>query len=153
MIAIEIAALRRLLFFSTAEAALLVSGTSTRAWEHWEAGKRKVPDDVAARMRELCDYRTTIIDAFTARATASESKSIDGSHNVALLYYGRSEDWPADAILWRPAQSALAHLHAEYGDLVRLVAFDAGEYFKWLNRRADSQENRELWALNSVGPL
>ena len=50
-------ALRRLLFFTTAEAAELIGGVSERSWQYWESGKRTIPDDVIETVAHLCRWR------------------------------------------------------------------------------------------------
>jgi len=85
--------LRKLLFFTVAEAAELVSLTSERAWIHWEAGKRKVPEDVAAKMWELANYRGSLIDV---------------NRGWAITYYADRDTFPGNPEEWRPHQSAMA---------------------------------------------
>jgi len=88
----QLTMLRKLLFFTVAEAAELVSLTSERAWIHWEAGKRKVPEDVAAKMWELASYREHLIDVVD-----------DGA-----IYFTSRESFLFDPEYWRPHQSAMA---------------------------------------------
>ena len=89
----QLTMLRKLLFFTVAEAAELVSLTSERAWIHWEAGKRKVPDDVAAKMWELVGYREDLID------------EVD---YWTMTYYADRDGFPGSPEYWRPHQSAMA---------------------------------------------
>ena len=43
---IELKALRRLFFLDVADAATYIGKCSKRAWQYWESGSRKIPDDV-----------------------------------------------------------------------------------------------------------
>jgi hypothetical protein len=63
----ELAALRRLLFFSAAEAADFIGRVNEQAWHRWEEGSRPVPDDVAERILDLVAWRHAQIEAASAR--------------------------------------------------------------------------------------
>lgn len=93
---IELHALRRLLFFTQPEFAILVSGTSERAVKHWEAGARPVPEDVANRVRELLQSRQNYLHHFI------------NSPYKSIVFYSRIQDFPDSPVLWRPHQSACA---------------------------------------------
>lgn len=144
MTAIELQALRRLLFFTQQEAASLISGTSHRAWQHWEDGKRAVPADVADRMRELCDWRERAIDT-TLDAIDNKIERLGEPRSIPLVWYANMQDWDGEPIFWRPHQSACAALLASE-PLVRLVPFDSAAYTAWLGDRADSSAQRAVWA-------
>lgn len=143
---IELEALRRLLFFSAPEAAAMISGTSERAWKHWEAGARPVPQDVAARVRELVHWRRNAYNA--ALATILEQRErlgdSDTLERARLVWYGRMQDWTGEPVLWRPHQSVCAAL-ADF-DYIELVPFDSANYAAWLGSRKDSESMRGAWA-------
>jgi len=101
----QLTMLRKLLFFTVAEAAELVSLTSERAWIHWEAGKRKVPEDVAAKMWELVSYREDLID------------NIDYWPTTYYAYYADRNSFPFEPEYWRPHQSAMAVVFSRNPDL------------------------------------
>lgn len=50
----QLQALRKLLFLDVAEAAALIGEVTPRAWQRWEQGSRKVPQDVADSMNDWC---------------------------------------------------------------------------------------------------
>ena len=50
---IELKALRRLFFLDVADAATYIGKCSKRAWQYWESGSRKIPDDVINIMNKL----------------------------------------------------------------------------------------------------
>jgi hypothetical protein len=144
----ELEALRRLLFFSQPEAALLVGDVGERAWRRWEEGSRAVPADVASRLRGLADWRQQAIDAAVRQIAESPPAA-----QIALLWYADLDDlddWATlpgrEPALWRPQQSVLAALLAEFASRIRLVPFDGPNYAAWLAGRPDSETLRGLWA-------
>lgn len=145
MTGIELEALRRLLFFSPPEAATLVSQTSEQAWRRWESGARGVPADVAARVRALADWRQRAIDAAVRQIVGVP----DGAA-IGLLWYSSLDDWASlpgrEPQFWRPQQSVIAALAAEFSSRVNLVVFDGPRYSAWLNGRIDSEAMRASWA-------
>lgn len=144
MKSVELEALRRLLFFSPPEAATLVSQTSEQAWRRWESGARGVPADVAARVRALADWRQRAIDAAVRQIVAAP----DGAA-IGLLWYSSLDDWASlpgrEPQFWRPQQSVIAALVAEFSSRVNLVVFDGPRYSAWLNGRIDSEAMRASW--------
>ena len=152
MTATELQALRRLLFFTQQEAASMVSGTSHRAWQHWEDGKRAVPVDVVERMRELADWRERAIDAMLD-AIQDNIDAHDGQkpESIPLVWYLQMQDWLGEPVMWRPHQSACAAMLA-LNDRVRLVPFDSAAYAAWLGKRADSSPHRAAWAATIPPP-
>jgi hypothetical protein len=150
---VELQALRRLLFYSTLEAATLVAasllrpqGVSERAWRHWEDGVRAVPDDVAEKIITSATWRNKAIEAAAAvirensRANMPETK---------LIWYSRIVDWVGEPIFWRPHQSACAAIFAATGT-VDLVLFDSVGYSAWLGDQADSEKMRGAWAAREL---
>lgn len=152
MNATELQALRRLLFFTQQEAASMLAGVSHRAWVHWEAGARPVPEDVAAAMRELAEHRETILEealaAFQAgddhaRAQGATEEDVDRAER-RLVWYASPTDWTGEPLHWFAHRSALAGLVA-LDDRVRLVRFDGRAFAAWLGARQDSQAMRAAW--------
>ena len=149
-------ALRRLLFFTQAEAAALVGGVSERAWIHWESGTRPVPQDVDSRMQELAAWReNAVINAGDAIACAAKELP-DGAEfePPALVWYASVEDWMTlpgrEPLLWRPQCSAIAHLCATHGCVA--VKFDGPIYAQWLRASGhqDSEQTRCMWAADHM---
>lgn len=152
-------ALRRLLFFSRPEAALLVAasderphGVSDRAWRMWEACERPIPDDVAGNIRRLAAWRRAAIDAAMSQIDDLRAGMPAGAEfDIALVWYDTLDDWMTlsgrDPALFRPQQSVLADL-LERSLFIRLVRFDPAAYHEWLGDRADSEAMRSQWAAN-----
>lgn len=158
MNATELQALRRLLFLTQQEAASMLAGVSHRAWVHWEAGARPVPDDVAAAIRELAEHRETMLDealaAFQAgddraRSQGATEDDIDRAER-RLVWYTSPTDWTGEPLHWFAHRSTLAGLLA-LDDRVRLVPFDGQAFEAWLGGREDSQAMRAAW-VNEVPP-
>ena len=149
MKAFALEALRRLLFFSTPEAAALIGGVSEQAWRRWESGARSVPADVAGSMTMLADWRQSALDAAVRQVGAAPAGAA-----VALVWYSALEDWLSMAgrepVFWRPQQSAAAALSAEFPGRVQLVLFDAPAYAAWLAGRADDETARSAWAASQI---
>lgn len=120
----------------------MISGTSERAWKHWEAGARPVPPDVAQRVRELADWRSRAIDAGLAELGKMKKRHGEPA-DIALVWYQNQSDWPNDPAMWRPHQSVCAALVAKVG--ARLVVFDS-LYWLWLEGRPDAESMRGAWA-------
>lgn len=109
-------ALRRLLFFSTDEAAELIGGVSVRSWHYWERGGRPIPQDVADTIRELVAWRQRAIDATLAQL--DELRTLHGEpQTITLTWYPTREAWLArddgePPIYWRPHCSVVASVAA-----------------------------------------
>lgn len=145
---IELRALRELLFFSAPQAALLVpssperlTGVQERTWRRWEDGTVSVPDNIAATMMKLCDWRER------AREAMNSTLSAVGIESVVLVWYEGMYDWASlpgrEPVLWRPQCSVVAE-GAAMG--AHLVKFDGVAYAKWLGKRKDSESMRSAWA-------
>jgi hypothetical protein len=149
MTGFELEALRRLLFFSPPEAALMVSNTSEQAWRRWESGARKVPDDVAKRMTSLIEWRQAAIDA-TVKQISAAPKEV----SIALVWYDSLDDWATlpgrEPALWRPQQSVCAAVFSELPGRVSLVRFDAPAYSAWLGGKNDGETARSTWAAEQI---
>lgn len=142
----ELQALRRLLFYSAPEAARWVArdaerprGVEERTWNRWEAGQRPIPDNIAARIRELIAWRD--------RHRRELGPGV-------VIWYAEADDWPGPPELWRPAQSVIAQCLAERPDRVRIVAFDLRGFQAWCraNGRADDLASRAAWAESATPP-
>lgn len=153
----ELQALRRLLFFSRQEAALMAAasperprGVSDRTWRMWEDGERLVPEDVAGRMWGLAEWRGRAIAAGRARIAGHRGGA------VALVWYSRMEEWATlpgrEPVLWRPQQSVCAALLGADSRTV-LVPFDGPAYAEWLAWQGggeDDEARRARWAVTAV---
>lgn len=60
----ELKLMRKLLFFSVAEAAEDIGGVSARAWQRWEKGDRPLPEDVAQKMCWYLEFYTACLDSY-----------------------------------------------------------------------------------------
>jgi len=155
----ELQALRRLLFFSAAEAARYLAadedrpqGVEERTWNRWEAGKMPVPPNVAATVLQAVAYRDQAIQQITAEVLRTRQDQ-GAPEYVALLWCAELDDWQHPPVLWRPQQSALAWSVAASPGFIRLVAFDARAFNLWrlAQGMADSPDARAAWA--SLQPL
>lgn len=114
----QLAALRRLLHYSAAEAGRWIAadppdrprGVEERTWNRWEAGARPVPPNIAARVLQLVAWRAAELQRLRALAAAHPPGAA-----LALPWYDDRDDWPGDGAHWRPYQSAVAALLAELG--------------------------------------
>lgn len=116
-------ALRRLLFFTRAEAARYLAasdvrplGVSERTWGYWECGRVPVPEDVARRVRELVDWRQRAIDATIAQIDALREQHGE-PREIILAWYPTLNKWLARSegeppIYWRPHCSVVAAVAA-----------------------------------------
>jgi hypothetical protein len=150
-------ALRRLLFFSLSEAALLVAagavrakGVSERVWQQWEDGEESIPADVAEHMNRLAKWRRMAIEAAVDQiAAARASLPADAELDISLIWYESMDDWLTlagrDPVLFRPQQSVVAEL-MERHDSIRLVRFDPPAYSAWLGNQTDDESMRSQWA-------
>lgn len=140
-------ALRRLLFFSVEEAALLIGDVSPRSWQYWERGERNIPADVTATVERLCAWRAQAVAS--AEASIRDLQDRHGPQAASVLvWYQTLDEWatlPArEPLLWRPQCSVVAELAARYS--ARLVAFDGPAYRLWLGSRKDGESMRGAWA-------
>ena len=121
----ELQALRRLLFFTPAEAARRIAaddqrpdGVEERTWNRWEAGQRPVPENIAAGMLALVKWRGTEL----ARLRQELQRARSGA--LLLPWPAEVDDWTRGRLTWRPYQSAVAQLLAEAPDQVKLAGGD-----------------------------
>ena len=107
---IQLKALRQILFYTVDEAAVMVAGSSERpygvsgrTWRNWENGRCPVPPDVAAAIQNLAQWRSEHIAYLRDRL------------DQPVTWYKTSVQWAAYSLLkplWRPHQSAVAHIVA-----------------------------------------
>lgn len=140
-------ALRRLLFFSVEEAALLIGDVSPRSWQYWERGERNIPADVIETVQRLCAWRAQALAGAEAGI-----RDLQGRHGpqaeTVLVWYQTLDDWATlperEPLLWRPQCSVIAELASRQG--AGLVTFDGPAYSGWLGKRADTESARGAWA-------
>jgi hypothetical protein len=158
----ELSALRRLLFFSTAEAARYIAadeqrphGVEERTWNRWETGKQPVPPNIAAAVRFLVDQRRLQLqdlqrlDDKTAELDALHDQLGKPPLGRVYLWQAEAEDSAGPRLLWRVWQSALAaHIADNPDPPPRLIAFDAQAFARWRLARGlpDDDETRDAWA-------
>jgi hypothetical protein len=151
----ELQAFRRLLFYSASEAARYLAadserpnGVEERTWNRWEAGQRPVPENIAARVRELLAWRAARIEE--GRADIDERwRRPGGAPPLRLLGYFEPDDWMGPRELMRPMQSVTAQLLAEaQPGLVALVAWDWRAFGEWARAtgQRDTLASRAAWA-------
>ncbi|MRR50809.1 MAG: DUF1870 family protein [Rhodocyclaceae bacterium] len=140
-------ALRRLLFFSVEEAALLIGDVSPRSWQYWERGERSIPDDVAETITRLCDWRDQAIWA-AEETIRGQKRARKGAPDLVMVWYQTLDDWATlpqrEPLLWRPQCSVVAEIAARHG--ATLVTFDGPAYAAWLGGREDTEVLRSAWA-------
>ncbi len=122
----------------------MISGTSHRAWQHWEDGKRAVPGDVCARIRSIGEWRRRAIDTILAEI-AAKTAEFGAPKIIPAVWYDNMRDWIGEPVMWRPHQSACAELVLRH-QLVVLVPFDRENFAGWLGARADGLHQRAVWA-------
>lgn len=151
-------ALRTLLFFTRQEAAQWVAaspdrprGVSYRAWKQWEDGDRPIPEDVAANILALCEWRSRALDATEQQIAAMRAGLPPGvTPDIRLCWYNHPDDFCSlpgrNPVYWRPHQSVLAEMAARHGAILTL--FWVVEYDGWLARtgKPDSELMRAEWA-------
>lgn len=126
---IELEALRRLLFFSQAEAADLIGQCAHRTWQRWESGDRNVPCRIADAIVELIGWRNAALA--TMRSQIARAASAHGMPDqIELVWYGSIDKWVATpgpagekraAVHWRPHQSVVAQLYAEHSQAALIM--------------------------------
>lgn len=147
-------ALRRLLFFSIEEAALMLAagpdhpgGVSPRSWQYWERGERSIPADIVETITRLCAWRATAFESSSTQIAALRNRH-GAPSDIVLVWYQTLDDWTSmdvrEPLLWRPQCSVVAELAARLG--ARLVCFDAPGYARWLGQKKDSEIMRSKWA-------
>ena len=74
---IELKALRRLFFLDVVAAANYIGNCSKRAWQYWESGNRKIPDDVINMMNQLKEERMELLSILKSNNSVCDVKSND----------------------------------------------------------------------------
>jgi len=114
----ELGAIRRLLFYTQAEAAELVGCVSERTWQRWESGEtQKIPQDVQEKILYLLEWRN---DEVTERARIADLTFCQEKRLHALpsiLWYPTLDTYiqgkiAGSEMYWRPSQSAAAEMAA-----------------------------------------
>jgi hypothetical protein len=152
-------ALRRLLFFSRQDAALLIAastecqqGVTDRQWQCWEDGEQQIPADLAQRITDLVDWRSTALAA-TADTIRQQIKDKGVPESVFIIWYETLDDWRSlanrDPLMWRLQQSVCAALLGMFST-IRLVPFDLAAYAAWLADAEDSESMRAKWASSTA---
>lgn len=155
-------ALRRLLFLTRKDASLFIAanperpeGVSEPEWAQWENGERPIPENIAQRITELVDWRSTALAA-TADAIRQQIKDKGVPESVFIIWYENLEDWKSlpnrEPVMWRIQQSVCAALASMFSTIC-LVPFNAEAYSLWLNGREDTESLRAEWASSSSSPL
>lgn len=148
---LELESLRRLLFFSVPEAALLVAasderidGVQERSWRRWEEGAVPVPENIADHIMKLAKWRATAIEHM--RAAVNDAR-LELPDDLVVVWYDSLDDWMTlndrEAVMWRPQCSVVAEAAAMGA---RLVKFDTARYAQWLGKRKDHESLRGAWA-------
>lgn len=149
-------ALRRLLFFTQAEAAILIGCVSERSWIHWERGTRPVPGDVSKRIHDLLAWRMKALQGASETISHALSKvPLDADIGpTVLVWYTSVEDWMTlpgrEPVLWHPQCSVIAELCATHNCIT--IPFDGPAYSRWLNEthQPDLEQTRGLWAASTL---
>ena len=143
-------AIRRLLFFTCAEAAqwIAVPPVSEELWCRWEDGSATPPEAVTQRLQELNDWRSTALAATSDNIRQQIREKGGVPEAIIILWYQRLEDWTSlphrEAVMWRIQQSVCAALLGMFNTL-KPIPFDAEEYCRWSNGREDSESLRAEW--------
>ena len=151
--------MRRLLFFTAQEAARLVAasperpqGVSDEQWQQWEDGEQPIPADLAHKITELVDWRSTALAA-TADTIRQQIKDKGVPEAVFIIWYENLVDWESlpnrNPLMWRLQQAVCAALVGMFST-IRLVPFDAVAYAAWLSDREDTESMRAQWASSTV---
>lgn len=93
----ELKALRRLFFLDVAEAAQFISKNSGRAWQRYEQGTRKIPEDVIKMMNLLKEDRQEILTMLQNNKTYKDVKANDLLH-ARLIESVKAELFAKDVI-------------------------------------------------------
>ena len=155
MTPITLQALRRLFFFTTAEAAQYIaagknaSGVPEQRWRQWESGELPIPENIAARMNELNEWRSLALDATADNIRIQMREKSGAPESIFVIWYDKIEDWLSlpkrDPVMWRLQQAVCASLLGMFS-IVKLIPFDSANYHAWLAGREDSESLRVEWA-------
>lgn len=148
---------RRHLFFSSAEAAIMIAGVSEQQWKDWERGLDAVPAVILDRMNTLVHWRSKVLAG--ARRAIEDERRAGGPDEPpwapVFVWYPTIDDWMSrersEPPLWRPHCSAIAELCAV--DAAIAVAFDGRSFAQWLNGREDCASHRRQWAASRAAAI
>lgn len=145
---LEIQAVRRILFLSVEEAAVVIGHCSPQTWASWETGSCQISEAALRTLSELLDWRTNQL-AYARARLINEPRG-----TAFVLWYDTMDNWLTlddhSPRLWRAEQSLQAALLAEFPERVSLVKFDSLRYANWLGARMDSAEARARWVEDVV---
>ena len=127
MTSVELQAFRKLLFFTTPEAAYQLGQCSAHTWRQWESGERVIPENVSEMMHDLVHWRQQAVEAMRAEIARACSEQGAMPEVIELTWFESLSQWlntpgPAgelrDPIHWRPHQSVLAQIATEYPNVM-----------------------------------
>ena len=126
-----------------AAALLCVAGRTMRRWMEGVRAPPAVAIDRLAALARALDQAADDTVRMIREATPAAA---------VLMVYGRDRDVPAWS-QWRTkgCHLALARRVVERLPNVHLVAYDRGDYRRWLGSRQDAEEQRTAWAASRVG--
>lgn len=146
----EFKTIRESLGLSAQALAEILGISQERTVRRWEDGTRSVPDDAAARLREL----DALAERICEQGFRVTMDAPDGAI-IAVLRYETEADFAAFQ------GAAIPHMHrihaAAIGRLaraakgrVRIVAMQPDAYLAWLGKRKDTSAMRSAWAAEQV---
>jgi hypothetical protein len=111
----ELQAARKLLMMDASEAAEEIGKVSVRTWQYWEAGRTRVPTDVAIEVEALLEVRLERMGAIDDQLAELPK---DGSAKLQLRYCMIFDEYTAEnpgssRTLWRIDQSIAAMYYTE----------------------------------------
>lgn len=110
---LELQAARKLLMMDVSEAAEEIGKVSPRTWQYWEAGRSKVPTDVALEIEALLEVRLERM-----RVIDDQLAALSPDGRLQLKYWLTFEQYQAEnpgasKTLWRIDQSIAAMYYTE----------------------------------------
>ena len=153
---VELEAIRRLLFLTTAEAGRNVAidethpnGVSECTWNRWEKGVKPIPERIERQLKLLLSRREAEIQRITQNAQA-------GAPLFALWYHSRHDCPPFFAretdepsVVDKKLSQSIASAIAAQGG--RVVPFDAEKFNAWQAQNSfagDVRAAHERWAMD-----
>lgn len=112
---LSLMACRKLFFLDVIEAAKYIGGVSPRTWRYYEAGRSKIPENIASKMEGLLQRRVTLKQEMQQEALAYKAK---GEGRQAIPYYVTFQQYTdetglTDYLEWRLDQSVKSILYVE----------------------------------------
>ena len=153
---VELAAIRRLLFLTTAEAGRNVAidethpnGVSECTWNRWEKGVKPIPERIGRQLKLLLSRREAEIQRLAQNAQA-------GAPLFALWYHSRHDCPPfferetdEPSVVDKKLSQSIASAIAAQGG--RVVPFDAEKFNAWQAQNSfagDVRAAHERWAMD-----